>query len=145
MLSIVKSPGDLTVMFRERGLKMTPQRQIIFRALHGRLDHPTAEDVYTEVSAEMPTISRRTVYQTLHDLSDMGELVELDLGTGSARFDPTVVTHHHLVCDRCGRVEDVHADFTDTCLPDGEDHGYMVTSTQIVFRGLCPMCATAAA
>ncbi len=120
---------------------MTPQRQCIFKALHGRVDHPTAEDVFTVVSAEMPTISRRTVYQTLHDLADMGEIVELDLGTGAARFDPTVNTHHHLVCVRCGAVRDTHADFAGISLPAGEDHGFTVASTEIVFRGMCSECA----
>ena len=58
----------------------------------------------------MPTISLRTVYQTLNDLAAMGELRQLDLGTGSARFDPNLDAHHHLVCERCGKVVDVYAD-----------------------------------
>ena len=57
--------------------------------------HPTAESVYAAVSAEMPTISLRTVYQTLNDLAAMGELSLLDVGTGSTRFDPNLDPHHH--------------------------------------------------
>lgn len=143
MLTIVKSPDELTMLLRERGMKVTPQRQCIFKALHGSSEHPTADEIYSTVSAQMPTVSRRTVYQTLHDLADMGEIVELDLGTGAARFDPTVVSHHHLVCDRCGAVRDVYADFTGVRVPSGEDHGYRVSSTEIVFRGLCPDCGAA--
>lgn len=89
----------------------------------------------------MPTISLRTVYQTLNDLADLGELQALDLGTGSGRFDPNLVPHHHLVCESCGAVHDVHADFTDVAVPDGSDHGFQVTSTEIVFRGRCASCA----
>lgn len=140
----MRSPTDLTVMFRDRGLKMTPQRQCIFRVLYGRLDHPTAEDVYNAVSTEMPTISRRTVYQTLHDLSDMGEIVELDLGTGAARFDPTVSTHHHVVCEECGKVRDVYVDFTEFEVPPQATEGFTVSSTEIVFRGRCNECAVVA-
>ena len=58
----------------------------------------------------MPTISLRTVYQTLNDLSEMGEILHLDLGTGSARFDANVEEpHHHLVCEGCGLVRDLAA------------------------------------
>ncbi len=136
----MKSPAELTELFRAQGLKVTPQRQCIFRALAGTSDHPSAESVYDEVVGEMPTISLRTVYQTLHDLADMGELTQIDLGTGSARFDPNPDPHHHLVCERCGRVHDVYADFTDVQVPPGAEHGYRLSTTEIVFRGLCPGC-----
>ena len=62
----------------------------------------------------MPNVSLKTVYQTLHDLAELGEISALDLGTGSARFDPNVESsHHHLVCRSCGKVRDVDADFPE--------------------------------
>ena len=137
----MRSPDELTVLFRERGFKVTPQRQCIFRILHGSEVHPSAESVYAAASAEMPTISLRTVYQTLNDLAAMGELHQLHLGPGSARFDPNDAPHHHLVCESCGVVVDLHADFTDLQVPDGSGHGFLVSSTEIVFRGRCADCA----
>ncbi len=138
----MKSPAELTDLFRAQGLKVTPQRQCIFGILHSSDMHPTAEAVYAEAVRRMPTLSLRTVYQTLHDLADMGEIQELDLGTGSARFDPTTDGHHHLVCDRCGKVHDLHADFSTVTVPRGKGHGFRVASTEIVFRGLCADCAS---
>jgi Fe2+ or Zn2+ uptake regulation protein len=138
----VKSPADLTESFRAQGLKITPQRLRIFEVLHLSDEHLTAEAVHARVRAEMPTISLRTVYQTLNDLAAMGELNQLDLGTGSARFDPNLDAHHHLVCDVCGDVRDVHGDFS-AIVPDGHDHGFEVSSTEIVFRGLCRECRAA--
>ncbi len=140
----MKSPDQLIDLFRARGLKVTPQRQCIFRVLHGSTVHPTAEAVHAEVVAEMPTVSLRTVYQTLNDLADMGELVSFDVGTGSTRFDPTLDPHHHLVCDGCGRIHDLHADFGEVAVPAGADLGFTVTATEIVFRGLCGDCAAPA-
>lgn len=137
----MKSPTELTERFRARGLKVTPQRQAIFRVLHGSQVHPTAEAVHAELVREMPTISLRTVYQTLNDLVGMGELLSLDLGTGSARFDPSLEAHHHLVCDMCGKVTDLDADFPGVGVPVGQEHGYTISSTQIVFRGRCDTCA----
>ncbi|MEY2570081.1 MAG: Fur family transcriptional regulator, peroxide stress response regulator [Acidimicrobiaceae bacterium] len=136
------SPAELTTLFRQRGLKVTPQRQAIFRTLHGATVHPTAESVYAAVSTEMPTISLRTVYQTLNDLAAMGEVQQLDLGTGSARFDPNLDVHHHLVCDVCGRVDDVYADASTVKVAPKQRHGFEITSTEVVFRGTCPECST---
>ena len=91
----------------------------------------------------MPTISLRTVYQTLNDLAAMGELVQLELGTGSARFDPNLDGHHHLVCDHCGKVLDVEADLAELDLPEERRQGFVIDVTQVVFRGMCPECAAA--
>jgi Fe2+ or Zn2+ uptake regulation protein len=123
---------------------VTPQRQRIFEALHGTEAHPTAEAVHETVRRDMPTVSLRTVYQTLNDLAAMGEIQHLDLGTGSSRFDPNLDPHHHLVCDECGAVHDVYVDFTDVQVPRGHDRGFLVTSTEIVFRGRCAECTAAA-
>ena len=107
-LVAVKTVDELTSRFRDQGLRVTPQRQAIFRLLHGVDTHPTVESLYEAARAEMPTISRKTVYQTVHDLEAMGEVELLDVGTGSIRVDPNVEhAHQHLVCTRCGTVRDV--------------------------------------
>lgn len=136
----MRSPAELTEAFRERGMKVTPQRQCIFRVLHGNAVHPTAEAVYAAASAEMPTISLKTVYQTLHELAAMGEINQLDLGTGSTRFDPNVEGHHHLVCTRCGKVRDVYVR-PRVRVPDEQLQGFTVDSTEVVLRGLCKQCS----
>jgi Fe2+ or Zn2+ uptake regulation protein len=139
--AVVKSPAELTELFRSQGLKVTPQRQCIFSVLHGNDVHPTAESVYEAAAARMPTISLKTVYQTLHDLAAMGEIQQLDLGTGSTRFDPNVDGHHHLVCTRCGRVRDVYVT-PRLRVPSDQLEGFTVSSTEVVLRGLCDECSS---
>lgn len=136
----VKSPAELTEVFRASGRKVTPQRLAVCAALYGDEGHPTAEVVYERVRATQPSISLRTVYQTLHDLAAMGEILEIDLGTGASRFDPNLADHHHLVCDGCGRVHDVAGDVTGIRLTEGDTHGFRLSRTEVVFRGLCPVC-----
>ena len=135
----VRSPGELVERFRAEGLKVTPQRVAVFEVLHGSTAHPTAEAVYESVRGNVPGISLRTVYQTLHDLAAMGELLELDLGTGSARFDPLLEHHDHFVCDHCGSVHDLAASRADRRV--AESLGHRVARTDIVHRGLCRACA----
>jgi Fe2+ or Zn2+ uptake regulation protein len=79
----MKTPEELTELFRSNGRKVTAQRQCIFRVLQGDVTHPSAEAVHAMVCRQMETISLKTVYQTLHDLAELGEIDSLDVGTGS--------------------------------------------------------------
>jgi Fe2+ or Zn2+ uptake regulation protein len=139
----MKTVADLTERFRARGLRVTPQRQAIFGLLQGDASHPTVEALYERARAEMPTISLKTVYQTVHDLADLGELHVLDLGTGSLRIDPNVEdTHHHLVCTACGRVRDLPVEFDGLRVPARYRRDFTVDDIQVIFRGRCEHCAT---
>ena len=138
----MRSPAELTDLFRARGLKVTPQRQAIFAVLHGSQVHPTAEAVFAAARSTMPVLSLKTVYLTLHDLASMGELQLLDIGTGSTRFDPNTDAHHHLVCAACGQVRDVYADFDDLTVPPRHWEGFTIGAAEVVFRGICDTCSS---
>ena len=141
----MRSPEELTDLFRSTGRKVTAQRQCIFRILHGDVTHPSAEAVFDLARAEMETISLKTVYQTLYELAELGEVTVLDVGTGATRFDPNVSrAHHHLVCRACGKVRDLQADLPGLRLPAGPVQGYSVQSAEVVLRGLCEDCRMAA-
>jgi Fe2+ or Zn2+ uptake regulation protein len=140
----MQSPEALTDLFRAHGRKITAQRQCIFRALAGDVTHPTAERVHEQVRLEMPNVSLKTVYQTLNDLAAVGAIAVLDVGTGSARFDPNVeMTHHHLVCRSCGKVRDLAAHVPALSVSRRAAQGFAVDRAEVVFRGLCDECRTA--
>jgi Fe2+ or Zn2+ uptake regulation protein len=139
----VKTTEELTELFRTQGLRVTPQRQAIFRLLHGNDRHPTVESLYDAMRGDMPTISLKTVYQTVHDLEGLGEVRLLDLGTGSVRVDPNVEQEHqHLVCAICGLVRDVPLDGVPG-LPARYRRGFKADSVDVIFRGRCEECAAA--
>jgi Fe2+ or Zn2+ uptake regulation protein len=138
----MKSRDELTELFHAHGLRVTPQRQAIFRLLEGDDAHPTVDALYDRARAEMPTISLKTVYQTVHDLEALGEVHVLDLGTGSVRVDPNVEdAHHHLVCTMCGRVRDLPMDFGGLHVPVRYRRDFTVDAVQVIFRGHCEQCA----
>jgi Fur family transcriptional regulator, stress-responsive regulator len=137
----MRSPSDLAHALRASGRKVTPQRQLVARLLHGNESHPTAESLYSAAVDQMPGISLRTVYSVLGELADLGEIQVLDIGTGSARFDPNVGEHHHLVCTSCGAVHDVDVHFDGLRVPAAQGRGFAITSAEVVFRGICPRCA----
>lgn len=137
----MKTTDELTELFRDRGLRVTPQRQAIFRLLHGDACHPTVDSLFEAARSEMPTMSLKTVYQTVHDLENLGQVRVLDLGTGSLRVDPNVeAEHHHLVCTRCGSVRDVP--LTEVpALPAGAAPSFSVNAVDVIFRGVCESCS----
>lgn len=135
----MKTVEELTALFRAHGLRVTPQRQAVFRLLDGNDTHPTVEALHGAVRASMPTVSLRTVYQTVYDLARLGEVHVLDVGTGQVRVDPNVEEpHHHLVCSRCGRVDDVAV---EAPLPPPTP-GFRAERVEVVFRGTCAACLT---
>ena len=139
----MRSPAELTEAFRRQNLKVTPQRQLLFRLLHDNAAHPSADALFAQASELMPGISLRTVYQTLNDLAAMGELQHVTVGSGPARFDPNTDDHHHAVCDRCGDVVDVYVTNLAALQVEGL-RGFRPTSARLVFSGTCERCAAAA-
>ena len=135
----MRSPTELAQVFREKQLRLTPQRQLLFNLLHDNNSHPTAESLFETASKQMPGISLRTIYQTLGELAEMGELQLVDLGNGAMRFDPNMGEHQHFVCGSCGAIHDV--DITSAPkLRAGSAEGFAVEEVGVVFHGRCNRC-----
>jgi len=117
------------------------QRQAIVSFLRTRKDHPTAEVVYQSVRAEYPNISLGTVYRNLSLLSDMGEILRLQMGDGVDHFDATTAPHNHFICNSCGAVIDLEMENFDeinelACANfNGQIQGHIT-----YFYGICPTC-----
>jgi len=102
-----KSDAVAIEALRNKGYKATPQRIAICRiALHNR-EHPTAQRIYNEVKKVHPTVSLATVYKTLQVLRDLDLIQELNLPQGQTRFDPYIKPHINLICQQCGKIEDL--------------------------------------
>jgi len=153
--------GALLPRLRGRGWRVTPQRRAVVTVLERGTQHATAEEVHAAARLIVPEISLATVYNVLTELVEMGEVGEVRLGHGAARFETNVTFHYHHVCDDCGRVVDVPAPDMTACmrscaegcevqgagcatpvkcclrLPEMATHGYSVDRIEIVFRGHC--------
>jgi Fur family peroxide stress response transcriptional regulator len=133
----------LTAAMHERGLRVTPQRQLIFALLAGSRSHPTVDEVHEAVARVLPTVSLRTVYQALHDLAALGEIRLAPLGGTSLRVDVRTDDHAHVVCRRCGQAQDVDVDPATFVPPASVASGFAVDRADVVFSGLCASCRRA--
>lgn len=142
-----EEPVDALVeRLKRRGWRLTAQRRVVAEVLAGEHVHLTADEVYGQARRRLPEISLATVYNTLNELVDMGEVLEIATGDGPKRYDPnTTVAHHHLHCVSCGALRDVNPEGTDRLvLPPPQQHGFELLDVDIVFRGRCPRCRAGA-
>jgi Fur family ferric uptake transcriptional regulator len=138
--------SELLQRLRDREWRLTAQRRVVAEVLSGEHTHLTADAVYSRAQVLLPEISLATVYNTLNELVDMGEVLEISAGDGPKRYDPnTTSPHHHLYCVECGELRDVIPEGTDRlALPVGQQHGFELLDMDILFRGRCPACRAAA-
>lgn len=137
----METSEKLTKTLRNHGMKITPQRLMIFKILENNTSHPSAEEVYKRVKKIYPTVSFTTIYKTLETLRDMGEITELTIDEDRKHYDPNTNTHHHLICSVCKKILDIFEDFSSHIkLPDSLKNDFTISGHQISFHGTCKEC-----
>lgn len=122
-----------------KGFKRTPQRLTIIEHLYGNTSHPSADDIYSVVAKNNPSMSFATVYNTLNTLVQAGALRELTIDRNRKRYDPDTSAHHHLICLDCKKVTDIPGDIPLE-IPRGIAGNYVITGSHIEFYGFCATC-----
>lgn len=127
--------------YKSKGLKLTPQRLAILRFLEGNTSHPTAEEIYSEIKKDHPTVSFATVYNTIEALKSRGLVSEITIDPQRKHFDPNPAPHHHIICTACNRISDVMADYSGTLTPPADIlDEFIVTGNHVDFFGVCAVC-----
>jgi len=125
----------------EAGLRVTPQRTAVYKALVETSQHPSAEMVFRDVRQVFPCISLDTVNRTLLTLSDIGTAFIVE-GSGDAkRFDANLASHQHFKCVKCKRIVDFHHEPYDRIpLPRSLPAEFAVLRTTVYVEGVCDLC-----
>src|SRR5215216_6191004 len=136
--------ADPATALRAAGYRVTPQRLVIHRALVELGRHVGAEELLDAVGRQLPNVSLPTVYSALDALEDAGLVRRVSAGQGHALYDARPADHHHLVCRRCGAVEDLDAPVPlSRALNSAREHGFAPDGAEVVIRGLCANCRAA--
>jgi len=129
----------LTKLLKDRGYRITAQREMILGAVASSDEHMSAEEIYAKVQAKTATIDIATIYRTLDMLVGEGLACKTNLGTGEflyATFQHG--SHIHLICRKCGAVID--ADHSALARLEGSllaDYGFRPDLQHISLFGLC--------
>ena len=136
-------------LLQESGAKITSQRVAIMRSLEGRVDHPSAEQIFLELKPDYPTLSIATVYSTTLLLAQAFVIRILTIDDKKIYFDPNTTPHGHFMCSRCKRIMNVPTDhlpfdferIDDACAVPNIG---CVKNVEIFLYGLCTDCAVSA-
>jgi len=125
----------------EADMKYTNQRVEIIAFLREHKGHPTVDEVYDGVRKKLTRISKATVYKNLKFLSQKGLLEEVNV-KGVTRFEANFVPHHHLICRKCGKMDDFQSEeLFDYSMKIAEDIvGFSIDSMSTNFYGTCKQC-----
>jgi Fur family peroxide stress response transcriptional regulator len=131
-----ETTAALNQRLADSGLRSTPQREVVYRVLIGKRDHPTADEVFARVKAELPTISLATVYNCLETLVDCDLVRAVNVERGPTRYCPNLRPHAHFHDEKSGRTHDIDLppgllEKIRAILPPGYDS----ESVEIIFRG----------
>ncbi len=137
--------ASLLELMRARGLRLTDQRRLLAELLDNAEEHLDAESVYQLARQRDPGIHRATVYRTLNRLKKLGLIDELDLMhvAGDRHYyevRPSVF-HIHLVCTRCGAVEEPGGPFwEDLKRKVQHETGFRPEAVRMEMGGECQVC-----
>ena len=133
---------NLLAMLKTRGLRLTPQRAIIIEAIEKLPGHITAEALYAEVQKINPYINLATIYRTLELLQNLNLITSTDLGGSQTYFAlKDHCSHHHLVCQACGCIEELRDDLLEPIWSNIKaQYGFEVRTDHLSLFGLCQDC-----
>jgi Fur family peroxide stress response transcriptional regulator len=100
-------PANLAERLAHSGLRNTTQREVIYRALHERRDHPTADEVFARVRVDLPTISLATVYNCLETLVQCQLVRQVNFEREPTRYCPNLKPHAHFHDQASGSTLDI--------------------------------------
>ena len=125
----------------EKTTKYSHQREAIISFLESRKDHPTADQVYTNIRESIPNISLGTVYRNLNQLSATGRILRLTCDGKTDHFDACTMPHYHFLCKHCGSVMDVDMEPMDSLIEAAQkSSSFNIESASVLFSGTCQEC-----
>lgn len=125
-------------------LRSTRQRAAIISALRRASGFKTAQGLHLEMAKAGEGVALATIYRNLQALADSGEVDVLQSELGEAMFClcQSKDHHHHLVCRRCGRSEEIRGEEVESWATDvGRAHGFSQVSHTVEVFGVCRECS----
>ena len=141
-----KSPANRYAHLRDacatRGLRMTPQRDVLLHVLSDTMGHPTADELVQKVREVLPSVSHATVYRNVQELVREGLVGMLERAGGAVQFEVNPDDHHHFVCRGCGQVWDVYLAGVDVTVDRRKSplKGFQIDRREVQLHGLCADC-----
>ena len=136
--------GEFVARCHGRGIAVTPQRLAVIEALLASENHPSADEICAAVRRRHPHVSLATVHRILEQFCEVGEACKVTPLHDVARYDGNVEPHHHVVCLRCRRVQDIEIPEVDKLLEGTPSLGqFALLRCSLEIGALCRRCQLA--
>ncbi|MCL4421597.1 MAG: transcriptional repressor [Actinobacteria bacterium] len=132
---------ELAELVRSAGLRVTASRIAVLLAL-SHSPHADTETVIGQVRTELGSVSSQAVYNVLAAFVETGLVRRIEPAGSVALYELRVAdNHHHVVCRKCGAVQDVDCAIgRRPCLTPSDTHGYLLDEAEVTYWGICPGC-----
>jgi len=128
----------LTKQLKKHNIRLSHRRLKVIECLCYSLNHPTVDQIYVNLHKEVPTLSKTTIYNTLHTLARLGLVKPISIEDNKTRYDIITDDHGHFKCQKCGQIFNFNAELKP--LTKGELSGFKITERNLYFKGICQKC-----
>lgn len=129
---------DLKQKLKNKNINLSYQRLKVLEYLTQNRCHPTVDKIFTDLQKEISTLSKTTVYNTLHVLAKAGLVKIITIEDNETRYDIDAGNHGHFKCECCGKICDFSID-TDSLTWNGLSN-FRINEKSVYFKGICPTC-----
>ncbi len=124
---------------KKHNIRLSHQRLKVVEYLCRNEYHPTVDQIYVTLHREEPSLSKTTVYNTLHILVEAGLVRAVNIDDNETRYDIVLDTHGHFKCLKCGAIFDFTVN--PKLLSPGEElNGFEIADKHVYFKGVCSKC-----
>ena len=130
-------------LLSSKGISPSYHRIRIIKYIATTKSHPTIEEIYEALLKEIPTLSKSTIYNNLHVLTEKGILRKVTIPGDEVRYDFVEKPHAHFKCLKCGRIYDIYLNYErykETITADLKSQGHLLMDFDLDMVGVCKDC-----
>ena len=118
------------------------QKSEIMEVIKDLPNHPTAEQIYFFAKQKDSAISRSTVYRNLKRFVSKGEIAQITMPNGPARFEYLIdgQKHGYMICEKCEEITNFYYDLADLKKAITEQTNGKMVNNEVIVKGLCQSC-----
>lgn len=135
---MIPSFEDLSNELTTRKIRPSYQRVKVLDYLIKNQCHPTVDQIFNDLHKEIPTLSKSTVYNTLHSFIEVQLIRVITIEDNEARYDIITKNHGHFKCESCGTIYNFTINIDD--FATDELTNFQVHDKNVYFKGICPRC-----